>query len=130
MRSFIIPIQRPEGGFFGRKQSEDQSPVFSQLFETANKMMQSMPEMSIPEIPRVSMNSMSSLNSLNPWSNFPGLMSSEGESTGELIISRAGPGYSETKHYNLENGQLIEIDEEATMGNDARKYLLFFHNMV
>jgi len=119
MRSFIIPIQRPEGGFFGRKQSEDQSPVFSQLFETANKMMQSMPEMSIPEIPRVSMNSMSTLNSLNPWSNFPGLMSSEGESTGELIISRAGPGYSETKHYNLENGQLIEIDEEATMGNDA-----------
>jgi len=113
MRSFIIPIQRPEGGFFGRKQSEDQSPVFSQLFETA---MQNIPEMNIPEIPRVSM---SSLNSLNPWSNFPGLMRSDGESTGELIISRAGPGYSETKHYNLENGQLIEIDEEATMGNDA-----------
>lgn len=111
MRSFIIPIGNSEGGFFGRKQSEDQSPVFSQLFETANKMMQS-----IPEIPRVSMESM------NPWSNFPGLMRQENggsESAGELIISRSGPGYSETKHYNLENGQLIEIDEEATMGNDA-----------
>jgi hypothetical protein len=111
VRSFIIPMERPDGdvaNFFGRKQSEDASPVFSQLFETANKMMQS-----IPEIPRISM---------NPWSNFPGLMRPENgdaESTGELIISRTGPGYSETKHYNLNNGQLIEIDEESSMGDDA-----------
>ncbi len=48
--------------FFGRKQSEDPAPVFSQLFETANKMMQGM-----PEIPRIS----SVMNmDVNPFSNF------------------------------------------------------------
>eukprot|EP00088_Acartia_fossae_P017180 TRINITY_DN1972_c0_g1_i5.p1 TRINITY_DN1972_c0_g1~~TRINITY_DN1972_c0_g1_i5.p1 ORF type:complete len:669 (-),score=235.64 TRINITY_DN1972_c0_g1_i5:725-2731(-) len=108
LRSFIIPIENP-GELFGRKQSEDPSPVFSQLFETANNLMQSM-----PEFPRMSM---------NPWSEFPGMLGAMNnggsERHGELIISRSGPGYQETKHYNLENGQLIEIEEEATMGNDA-----------
>jgi len=115
VRSFVIPIERRPDvdmspmSFFGRKQSEDPAPVFSQLFETANKMMQGM-----PEIPRIS----SVMNmDVNPFSNFMNMK--DGDSTGEIIISRSGPGYHETKHYNLNNGDLIEIDEEETMGNDA-----------
>ena len=48
VRSFVIPLSRVEG-MFGSKQSEDPSPVFSQLFETASNLIQN-----IPEIPRVS----------------------------------------------------------------------------
>jgi len=107
VRSFVIPLSRVEG-MFGRKQSEDPSPVFSQLFETASNLMQN-----IPEIPRISMES--------PWSNFPFLQQNGGvgDQRGELIISRSGPGYSETKRYNLNDGQLIEIDEETRMDNDG-----------
>ena len=53
--------------FFGHKQSEDPAPVFSQLFETANKMMQRM-----PEIPRIS--SVMNMNmDMNPFSKFMNL---------------------------------------------------------
>jgi len=107
VRSFVIPLSRVEG-MFGSKQSEDPSPVFSQLFETASNLIQN-----IPEIPRISMES--------PWSNFPFLQQNGGvgDQRGELIISRSGPGYSETKRYNLNDGQLIEIDEETRMDNDG-----------
>ena len=69
----------------------------------------------------------------SPWSNFPFLQQNGGvgDQRGELIISRSGPGYSETKRYNLNDGQLIEIDEETRMDNDGRKYISYvMHSML
>jgi len=99
-------IPRLPGGFFGRKDSDEVEPLFDDFLGAINSQMNNM----FQALPK--------MDNLNSWSPFP-----FGKSRGKITVIKAGPGFMEEKHYDIDpEGNVHEVNEPV-MRNDALEHV-------
>jgi len=94
--SFSLPSLSSFPGL-GHKDDE-QVPMLDNLFETVNQQMSNMMS-NMPSLPRI--------GSLDSWRSFP---LAGPDSGAKITVIKAGPGYMEEKHYDVDaEGNIVEV---------------------